>query len=39
MEQLPGLFLGSLDGGGTWRSPEAVGQGGTGHVDAVGYGE
>lgn len=24
MEQLPGLFLGSLDGGGTQRSPGAV---------------
>lgn len=38
-EQLLGLFLGSLDGGGTRRSPGAVCHGGTGRVDAVGYGE
>lgn len=38
-EQLLGLFLGSLDGGGTRRSPGAVCHGGTGRLDAVGYGE
>lgn len=39
LEQLLGLFLGSLDGGGTRRSLGALCHDGTGRVGAVGYGE